>query len=405
MEQVSDVSRTLETPSGSVLADRFSLLRCCPLYRLPSFTRREPPRPWRVIHKILLAIVLTWIPLLVFSAMQGQATGSRVRIPFLYDYAVNIRFLITLPLLILAEAIIDPRLRKAAKSFVISGLVAAPELPTFESAIRKTNRLRDGWLPAILLLAAVFAPSFLYRGMDLSGSGVSSWHTIQLPAGDVLSWAGWWFALISLPVYRLLLYGWVWIILMWAIFLARVGRLQLNCVATHPDKAGGLGFLARTQRFFGLIAFAGSAVVAGNLANQLAYQGASLSGLRFLMVASSVLILIVTAAPLLVLTFKLLSIQERGLSDYSRLGEAYVQEFQSKWIRDNPPGPLLGSADIQSLADLANSFWVVRDMKCVLLDKETLLILAVPTLFPMVVLLLAVSPTEEVVHAILKMLA
>jgi hypothetical protein len=41
--------------------------------------------------------------------MQGAAYGTQVRIPFLRDLAVNVRFFITVPILILAEAGIDQR--------------------------------------------------------------------------------------------------------------------------------------------------------------------------------------------------------------------------------------------------------------------------------------------------------
>jgi hypothetical protein len=84
-----------------------------------------------------------------------------------------------------------------------------------------------------------------------------------------------------------------------------------------------------------------------------------------------------------------------------------VRDFDSKWVRSNPPSgeQLLGTSDIQSLADLSNSFSVISDMKYVLLDKELLLALAIPVAVPMVVLLLAVSPAQEVIKAVLKLVA
>ena len=414
MEQVSHAGvwgqTHIDPSAGSPIVDHFSLFHGGPIYHFQSFIGLATPDCSRVLQRALLAILLTWLPPLILSAIQGQAFGTQVRIPFLSDYATNVRFLIALPLLILAEAVIDPRLRHAVKHFVSSGLVDGKELSSFESTIQKTNRLRDGWLPTIVLVLAAFLPSLVLRGkeiIEIIAPAASSWHTLQSEGGETLSLAGWWFALISIPIYRLFLFRWVWVIITWAVFLRRVSRLRLNCVPTHPDKAGGLGFLAHTQQFFGLIAFAGSTVVAGGIANQLAYQGATLFGLKFLIIAACVMILAIVAAPLLVLTPKLFKVQEKGLFEYGALGSGYVQSFDSKWIHAKPPAaePLLGSADIQSLADLSNSFSVISEMRYVLLDKDTLLSLAVPTLLPMVVLILVVSPTEELIRAILKLLA
>lgn len=68
--------------------------------------------------------------------------------------------------------------------------------------------------------------------------------------------------------------------------------------------------------------------------------------------------LIILLAPLLVFSPKLLMTKRRGLLEYSALANEYTQSFDRKWIRkENPEGELLlGSADIQSLADLGNSF-------------------------------------------------
>jgi hypothetical protein len=61
-----------------------------------------------VLRRIVALIVLTWLPLLILSVNGGLAFGRQVKIPFLYDYSMYARFLLALPLLILAEIVIDP---------------------------------------------------------------------------------------------------------------------------------------------------------------------------------------------------------------------------------------------------------------------------------------------------------
>jgi hypothetical protein len=371
------------------------------------FLHTAMPQRAGVMQTALIMVVATWLPLFILSSIQGQAFAGRVTIPFVYDFSVNVRFLITLPLLIYAETVLEPRLRHAVKHFVSSGLVPQKELPAFEEIIRKTTRLRDGVLPTAVLVIAAFAPSLVLRGKELIASGISSWHVLNSTSGETLSLAGWWFALISVPLYRFILYRWIWVVILWALFLARVCRLPLNCVPTHPDGAAGLGFLTHTQQFFGPVAFAASSTAAATFANAIAYEGATVYGLKYIMIGTCLLILAVLVSPLLVLTPKLFRVKERGIFEYGELGSAYVQDFDAKWIRGKIWGNerLLGAQDIQALACMALSFEVVRDMKTVLLDKEILLNLVIPAMLPILVLVLVASPTDEIVNAILRLFA
>jgi hypothetical protein len=86
--------------------------------------------------------------------------------------------------------------------------------------------------------------------------------------------------------------------------------------------------------------------------------------------------------------------------DYMRggtLAERYVREFDAKWLRGGARAdePFVGSGDIQSLADLGNSFEVVRTMRIAPITKEAILQLAAATLAPIVPLALTMMSLEE----------
>jgi hypothetical protein len=401
-----DISPVVIPPkTGSSLVDHFSLLQGGPLYRFQRMIGMERPNRRQSIQRACLAVALTWLPLLILAAVQGEAYSGTV-IPLLRDYATDVRYLIALPVLIASEAIVDEKLSRAVRYFVTSGLVDRSELPLYEATLIRASRLRDSWLPTVVLILLAFVPSLLFRGTELLDYKTSTWHTVTLPSGRILSLAGWWFATISVPIYRFLMYRWTWVIFMWAIFLRHVAKLRLNCVATHPDRAAGLGFLIETQRGFRLIAFAASAIVAGGLANQVAYQGRTLADLTFLMIGAVLIILGVMLAPLLVLAPRLHEFRRQALADYGALATTYVHDFDSKWIRGAArlSEPLLGTADLQSLADLSNSFDVVRETKYILITKDIVKELGLPILVPLVVLLLLATPTDKLVHAILKLL-
>jgi hypothetical protein len=83
-----------------------------------------------------------------------------------------------------------------------------------------------------------------------------------------------------------------------------------------------------------------------------------------------------------------------------------VREFDEKWTRGIAPAdePLLGSADIQSLVDMSNSFEIVRTMRIVPFNKETIVHLAVVTVAPVAPLLLTMMSLEDILKKLLGIL-
>ena len=103
---------------------------------------------------------------------------------------------------------------------------------------------------------------------------------------------------------------------------------------------------------------------------------------------------------------KLIALKRQARWDYGTLAARYTSEFHEKWIgRKAPPGEaLLGSADIQSLADLANSYGVVREIRPVPFGKETIVPIALATVIPLLPLLLTVVPAATIVKGLFGLL-
>jgi len=95
-----------------------------------------------------------------------------------------------------------------------------------------------------------------------------------------------------------------------------------------------------------------------------------------------------------------------GNREYGTLAERYGREFDAKWLRGGVPAdePLVGSADIQSLADLANSFEVVRTMQIAPITRDAILRLVGATLVPIVPLALTMMSLEELVKTLFGIL-
>jgi len=351
----------------------------------------------------MIAVIVTWLPLLVLSSAQGLALSERVTLGFLLDFSANVRFLVALPILILAESRIDRRWRQLVLEFLASKLVDGAARPAFESAIARTIALRDRVAPEIALAVIALLPSLFVNQIELLS--VSSWHSLGA-AGSSPSLAGVWFSLVSAPFFRFLLLRWAWRMLLWTSFLWRVSRLPLHLVATHADMAAGLGFLSEGQLAYRPIVFAGGLVVAGQIGNAIAYEGATLSSLHPHMIAYGVLAVVALVAPLFVVTQPLVHVRRRALFAYGGLVTMHGQLFEAKWI-DGDRGPddvILGSPDASSLADLGSSFGVVQAMRVVPIDRRTLLGLAVAAVLPMLPVVFIATPADELIGVVIKML-
>ncbi len=383
-------------------AESFSITQGGPFYRLQ--VRFGPHRGERaqVLHRALRVVLITWLPLLLLSIIQGVAYNKQLQIPFLRDIAVNVRFLVALPILILAESSIDSRWRRLVQQFLMSGLIKEPDLPQFESEIRKVNRLRDSILPEAILAAAAYFSLLFGSHTEMLIGNTTNWHIL----GSGLSLAGWWFAFISAPLFRFLLLRWIWRIFLWSLFLWRVSRMDLDLVATHTDLAAGLGFLSLGQNQLALLAFAGAAVVASQVGNAIAYSGATLDGMKFLLLGYCVFAVLLLAAPLLVTTPALMRAKAEALLSYGALVTSHNKSFAAKWTNDHAPhgDEILGNPDPSSLIDLGSSFQVIQQMKIVPINKLTLIILVVAAVLPMVPLVVMVTPAEQLMGAVLKML-
>jgi hypothetical protein len=390
----------------SSVAETFSLTQGGPLYRLLLRFGRAQQERARVLRRALFAMVVAWLPLLVLSTIQGSAYGKQLQIPFLHDFAVNVRFLVALPILILAESKIDGHWRLLVLHFLKSGLVKEPELPSFEAAIQRVTRLRDSVLPEAIIAAVAYSSFLVGSHTELLMGNASNWHTLGLSSSLGLSAAGWWFNIISAPFFRFLLLRWMWRMFLWALFLWWVSRINLRLVATHSDLAAGLGFLSLGQKRFGPIVFAGGAVVASQVGNAIAYEGATLAGMKYVLIGYGVFAILVLVVPLLVTTPTLAKTKAQALLSYGALVTSHNQSFASKWIDGHEPrgDEILGNHDPSSLIDLGSSFEVVQQMKRVPINKSTLTTLAAAAALPMVPLVVLVTPADQLIRAVLKML-
>jgi hypothetical protein len=150
--------------------------------------------------------------------------------------------------------------------------------------------------------------------------------------------------------------------------------------------------------------FAQGALLAGQIANRISYNGQPLLSFKLTIVGFVGFFVAAILAPLLVFTPQLERAKREGNAEYGAFASEYVMDFDQKWLRRKVNDEqLLGSADIQSLADLGNSFAVVREMRVAPFAIDDVVRLLGATVVPMVPLLLTIMPLEQLVTEAIKM--
>ena len=359
---------------------------------------------WR--QRIVVITLIAWLPLLILSALQGQAWGRGAVVPFLLDVEAQVRFLIALPLLIVAELVVHQRMRLVVRQFIERDLIPKSALPYFDAAIKSAFRLRNSLIAEILLIGFVYIVGVLLFWRHYVALATATWYAVPIPDGIEFSLAGIWYGYVSLPVYQFLLVRWYYRLFIWMRFLWHVSRIELALVPTHPDRVGGLGFLSNTVYAFMPLALAHGAMLAGPIANRIFYLGAALPEFKVEIAVVVIFLLLLVFGPLLLFSPQLAQAKRTGNREYGALAARYVREFDAKWVRGGASADerLVGSGDIQSLADLANSFEVVRTMQFAPITKDAFLRLVAATVIPVVPLALTMMPLEELLRKLLDII-
>jgi len=383
----------------------FSLVVGGPLYQLWRRLFLAGPALELLARRLIGIPSVAWLPLLVLTAYEGVAIGHAVRVPFLYDLEVHARYLVAIPILLMAEIVVHQRIRVVVRQFVDTGIVTSETLPAFRAAIASAMRLRNSLAVELTMVVFVFGFGWtIWQGE--SGLTGSTWYAIVDGASSHLTGAGQWYVHVSIPIFQFLIFRWYFRLVVWFLFLRRVSRLPLRVMPTHPDRAGGLGFLGLGAHAFVLVILAQSVALSAGLGSRMLFHGRTLLSFQYEIVAFVILQLLLVLGPPSVFMPTLLDLKRRGRREYGVLAARYTSEFHEKWIEGAAPAgePLLGSSDIQSLADLANSYTVVGEMKPVPFGRDTIVQVAGAAIIPLVPLVLSIVPADEIVKKLFTLL-
>ncbi len=384
----------------------FSLVLGGPLFQLLVRSRLTTTALDLLTRRIIFISLFAWLPILLLSLVDGNALGGS-GLPFLYDIEMQTRFLLVLPLFIGAELLVHQRLRLVVGQFTDRGIITEAVLPRFRVIIDSAMKLRNSVAIELILFIVIFVAGYYtwsaFSSTAKIGAGTGTWYATMTDDGTHLSPAGYWYIFVSRPLLQCIQIRWYFRLFIWARFLWQCSRLELNLIPTHPDRAAGLGFLGVSSAAFAPLLMAHGALLAGLVANPIFFAGAKLTDFKMEIIGLVVILLLIVLGPLLFFSLHLMRAKRTGLREYGRLASRYVSEFDLKWIRGGATGDeqLMGSGDIQSLADLGNSFQVIRDIKPFPFGRDAVTQLVVITLIPVLPLVLTLIPLEELITKLL----
>ena len=391
----------MTTPTPPQEPSDFSLVLGGPLFQMCRRAHLSGPALELVQRRMLIITLFAWLPLAALSAIEGHLFGSQT-LTFLHDIELHVRFLVALPVLIYAELVVHRRIGPAVKRFVERRVITPEDTAKFDAAVADATGARNSaWLELALLLFVYTVGHWVWQ--NEVALEAATWYAVPEGMGIHLTHAGYWYGFVSIPIFQFILFRWYLRLVIWFWLLWRVSRLNLHLLPTHPDRAGGIGFLGGSSYAFAPILFAQGALTAGLIVSRIFYQGQNLLSFKMTIAAVVAFFVLVILGPLTMFTPHLSRTKRSGLAAYGTLATDYADEFDQKWIRGGAKGEaILGTADIQSLADLGNSYAVVREMRLVPFALSDVGQLAAAVALPLLPLLLTVMPLEELVTRLIK---
>jgi hypothetical protein len=384
------------TPADFARLQQFSLLGG-PLYRLGC--QLGLVRGTNTVKLGLVIGILPWLVLLALALIDGLGQQFLTMKPI----AAHVRLLVVIPLLFICESAVAPRMASFVNWTLRARAVAKHSRPALEAEIVRIGRWKDSWLLELFCLAAALLAQPLAEKTGASDISVTLDPTHAIASHSLSAW--WWWH-VCIVFIRFLLVRWFVRLGLWAYFLWRVSRLELNLLPDHPDGAGGLGGLETVQRHFLPMILAFSAVIASSFAVEINLNTKTFAQIALVLLLLLGMVMVVFLGPVLVFAPKLRAARLKGNRVFMAFAARYVKEFEQKWLGNgSPEEPLVGTPDIQSLADLANSAKTVRDMRPVPVSGRIVTLYAMGVVLPFLPLLLLKYPIAELAGMLVKRLS
>jgi len=152
-----------------------------------------------IVRKVGATVALAYLPFVAVLIASGRVmTGC----PSLDELTTHVRALVALPILVVAEGVIEKRAQEAGHYLHASGLVTAERANAHRAAIASTGRLRDSSVIEIVLLLGTLVSVIAWPGFTRESAPALRWSIVP-----------------ALFLYRFFLLRFLWRWGLWALYL------------------------------------------------------------------------------------------------------------------------------------------------------------------------------------------
>jgi hypothetical protein len=359
------------------------------------------------ILKTLIPVLICWLPLVILTLILGSFWTGNLKDSFITNFDSQIRFLVSLPILIFAEELISKRLGLILHQFKSSGFIPTSDIEKFNRILARAGYFLYSKWTLLALVLLCYIQVFGVLAFESEYTSVLTWQ-VTADGGEIkLNAAGWWNALISRPIMFFLFLQWLLRIVVWGWILRRISQLDLILYPIHPDLVGGLGFVGYALRFFSPIAFAISATIAGNMADFILIEGLQLKSLALPGIAYFLLITLLFTLPLFSFTDKLLEWRERSVFENYDFAHGMYRELRKKSLKgfEMVDESDLHKPDYSAVSDLNAIMENSLNMKFTPFTIKDLVPLWSMTALPFLAVILIEVPIGELFKIIISVLA
>jgi hypothetical protein len=383
----------------------FSLVQGGPLFQLcrRAHLSGDALQSWH--RPVLVITLLAWLPLLFLSVLDRQVLGGTIKISFLHDIEAHVRFLVALPVLIIAELVVQNRTSSLIRRFVERQIVIPEDFPRFKAAVDSALRVRDSIAAELTLVVLVYTVGLWIWRSEVA-LGERTWYAAPAANQLHLTLAGFWYASVSIPIFQFILLRWYMRLGIWFRLLWQISRLHLHLSAAHPDLAGGIGFLGKSSYAFAPVLFAQGSLLAGLIASRVLYEGKDLMSFKMEAAGFVGFFVLMILGPLVMFTPLLDRAKRKSSGQYGLLANRYIFHFEAKWMRTGraEPSELPDSEDIQAMSSLENINSNVGKMRLIPFGTRDITHLAAATAAPLLPLSLTIFSVPQLGRFLVKIL-
>src|SRR5262245_19408500 len=330
----------------------FSLVRD-PVLRLLRNLSLVPRRGLGAGRRTIALILITWLPIMVWAVFSGQLEpiqGESV----IRHLGVHVRCLFAIPLLVLAEPAAERYMGLIVGNFHLSGLVRPEDRHAFSAILRRVEHICDSKIAWGVILAVVVVGAITASRMALLEDYDSlAWG--QHAAG--IDFGAAWALYVGRPIFLFLVLAWLWrLVLTWILFW-RLSRTELQLVAPHPDRVGGLGFLQLHTLAFNPVVLAISSVFSVAVAHRILVHGAKIKEYEVHFVLLIIALVVVFLLPLTAFAHRLWRLLMLAQFQYGTLAGRHVRGLDERWVDQRKlEDDILSAPEIGPAADVATLY-------------------------------------------------